>query len=101
MSLKWAGVPDVCPHGEYKDKQCDKCELDTLRRVDWYWDNDDPEMSIPAGDVGDNNSVGDIVELRPLHELPTTFVLVTEEGPLFFKSRWEAEREWEKGIADE
>ena len=35
MSLKHMGVPDRCPHGEYADKPCDKCEIERLRaRVD-------------------------------------------------------------------
>ena len=30
MSLKYMGVTDFCPHGNYEDK-CDKCEIDKLR----------------------------------------------------------------------
>ena len=31
MSLKYMGVPSYCPHGEYEDKPCDKCEIDRLQ----------------------------------------------------------------------
>lgn len=31
MSLKWAGIPDRCPHGEYEDKECVRCENERLR----------------------------------------------------------------------
>ena len=31
VSLKYMGVPDYCPHGEYTDKPCDKCEINKLQ----------------------------------------------------------------------
>ena len=31
MSLKWAGVPDRCPHGEYADKDCVHCHVTKLQ----------------------------------------------------------------------
>ena len=32
MTLRYMGVPDRCPHGEYEDRQCDKCEIERLGR---------------------------------------------------------------------
>ena len=31
MSLKWLGIPDLCPHGKYQDQPCDKCEIERLK----------------------------------------------------------------------
>ena len=31
MTLRYMGVPDFCPHGEYENRQCDKCEIEQLR----------------------------------------------------------------------
>ena len=31
MTLRYMGVPDRCPHGEYEDRQCDKCEIERLQ----------------------------------------------------------------------
>jgi hypothetical protein len=67
-------------------------ELAEAKTPTWYWDNDcEQEGVIPADRIGEMNDVGDIVELRPLHELPLVYMLVTEDGPKMFASREAAE----------
>jgi len=33
MSLKWAGVSGMCPHGEYVGRPCHKCEIRRLTAI--------------------------------------------------------------------
>lgn len=62
----------------------------------FYWDNRHTDCSYESiEDATEDDEPGAIVELRPIHELPTIFVLVREDGYEEFASREEAEREAE------
>lgn len=63
-----------------------------LSRVDWYWDDCHMEQAIPVDEAGENNSPGDILELRPVHEMPKVFMLVTDDGYELYPTLDEAER---------
>ena|GEM_PF-4808013 len=58
-----------------------------LRRPDYYWDDRDLDSAVATEDAVAFDDVGDIIELRPVHELPTQWALVTEKGPVWFDSR--------------
>ena len=64
-----------------------------LETPQWYWDDRCLENAIEPHEIGDCDDVGDIIELRPIHELPKVFVLITEEEPKIFSTREEAESE--------
>jgi hypothetical protein len=66
-----------------------------LSRVDWYWDEDHLECAIPVDEAGENNSTGDILELRPVHEMQKVWMLITDDGMKIFDTLEEAEREQE------
>jgi hypothetical protein len=65
----------------------------TLETPDYYWDDRCLESAYEPCEIGDYDDVGDIIELRPIHELPKVFVLITEDGPQIFATREEAEGE--------
>jgi hypothetical protein len=96
LSLK-ARVVDrlpLCPDHRDKvaGKPCLQCKVEWLSKVNWYWDDRDIESPARSpADVGEYDEIGDIVELRPLHELPAVFMLRTEDGPQFFDSAEAAE----------
>lgn len=67
-------------------------EIERLRKANWYWDDERPDAiaeSIQTAVSSDYD--GEIVELRPLHELSRVFVLVTEDGYELFDTREAAE----------
>jgi hypothetical protein len=66
-----------------------------LSRVDWYWDDCHLECAIPVDEAGENNSTGDILELRPVHEMPKVWMLITDDGWKCFDTLEKAEREQE------
>lgn len=88
-----------------ENERCDDCEIAflrdeveglraevaELRKPTFYWDDRNLDCAIEPDEVVAYDDVGDIVELRPIHELPTVFALVTDEGPLWFSTREAAE----------
>jgi hypothetical protein len=66
-------------------------EIERLTKANWYWDDRDLESAVPPDEVGAFDDVGDIIKLRPIHELPAVYALITEDGPQFFDSEEEAE----------
>ena len=72
-------------------------EIERLRTPTAYWDDRHLDAAIDPSEVVAYDDVGDIVELRPIHELPTVWALVTDSGPRWFNSREAAE----KGVSDE
>lgn len=68
-----------------------RAECAELRTVQWYWDDNDLDHAYPADEACEGYDVGDIVELRPIHELPSVFALATEEGVAFYATAEEAE----------
>ena len=67
--------------------------IDQLETPQWYWDDRCLDSAIEPHEIGDYDDVGDIIELRPIHELPKVFVLITHTGPRLFDSREAAESE--------
>lgn len=56
-------------------------ELGEPENADWFWD--DRDLSHAWEDLEqaiENDDVGDVIELRPLIELPTIRVKVLEDG---------------------
>ena len=68
-----------------------RAELAALQQPQWYWDDRNLDAAVEPRDVGAYDDVGDIIELRPLHEFPTRWALVTPAGPQWFESQSEAE----------
>ena len=68
-----------------------RAEIATLRTAQWYWDDRDLERAVPADVLGDYDDLGDIFEVRPIHELPVVWVLIRDDGPHVFTTSAEAE----------
>ena len=63
-----------------------------LQVHDFYWDDrclEECSSSLEDAVCGDDH--GDIIELRPIHELPKIFILITDELPVIHESRKAAE----------
>ena len=71
-------------------------EVEALQTATYYWDDRDLESVVDPSEVVAFDDVGDIVELRPIHELPRRWALVTEDGVEWFDSREAAEAAKEK-----
>jgi hypothetical protein len=63
-----------------------------LRQPSWYWDDRHLDYAIAPSDVDEYSGIGDVFELRPLHELPAVWICVTADGPEFYDSSEEAEQ---------
>jgi len=64
-----------------------------LREVTWYWDERDLDHAVEPDEAVAYDDVGDIVVLRPLHELPPVWVLITDgDVAQFFGTREAAEK---------
>lgn len=74
--------------------------INKLSSPQWYWD--DRELESAAKSIGNATQCddpGDIIELRPLHELPTIYVLVGKGGHQVFGSMQAAENAAQKAVA--
>ena len=70
-----------------------RAEIEALKTPNYYWDDRCLEAAYEPNEIGDYDDVGDIIELRPIHELPKVFVLITHTGARLFDSREAAESE--------
>ena len=61
--------------------------VEALQTATYYWDDRDLESVVDPSEVVAFDDVGDIVELRPIHELPRRWALATEDGVEWFDSR--------------
>lgn len=62
-----------------------------LRQPNFYWDDRCLEYAVDSiAEAVDCDDAGDIIQLRPIHELPTVWVLVGDE-PQVFDSKEAAE----------
>lgn len=69
-----------------------------LQSADWYWFNNCTKFACPSiASAMQGYDAGDVVELRPLHELPTVFVVCDDTGNEIFLTREEADEAAEKG----
>jgi hypothetical protein len=68
-----------------------RAEIAELSTAQWYWDDRDLEHAVPADELGAYDDAGDIIEVRPIHEMPAVFVLIREDGPYIFATQAEAE----------
>ncbi len=67
--------------------------INKLSAPQWYWD--DRDLESPAESIEsavDYDEPGEIITLRPLHELPRVFVLVGKGGHKVFESMQAAEK---------
>jgi hypothetical protein len=72
-------------------------EVDRLRKPNWYWDNNCLESSAESiEDATCEYDIGEVIELRPVHELPLIFVVRDDTGNEEFSSKEEAEMAAEK-----
>ena len=68
-------------------------EIGRLREANFYWDDRDHEQAYNSVYAAtDCDSPNDIIELRPVHELPSVYVLVGEGERHVYSSREEAEK---------
>ncbi len=79
-----------------------EAEIKRLREVNWVWDDRDLESANASiEDAVGCDDPGDIIPLRPIHELPPVYVLVLEGGHEVYGSQAEADaaRERKKGTS--
>jgi len=65
-----------------------RAEVERLSTPNWYWD--DRELESAAESITEAvryDDVGNVVQLRPLHELPPVFVLVGVPNQVFGSSK--------------
>ena len=63
-----------------------EAENERLQTPTYYWDDRDLDSAVPPDEVGEFDDAGDVIPLRPIHELPTRWARVTESGVLWFDS---------------
>ena len=76
----------LCELGIGREQLALSQEIVRLRKPDYYWDDRNLDAAIAPSDVCAYDAVGDVVPLRPIHELPTVWALVTDDGVQFFNT---------------
>jgi hypothetical protein len=68
-----------------------EAEIEQLKVAHFYWDDRDLDRAVPPDEIGEMDDVGDVITLRPIHELPEVYVLIRKDGPYIFATQEEAE----------
>ena len=67
-----------------------KAEVAELRTPSYYWDDRDLDSALDPSEVGEGDDPGDVIALRPIHELPAVWVLVLPAALQWFDTAIEA-----------
>jgi hypothetical protein len=102
--LKRLNATYVADNGKAQDQLRAKIErlrkrVAELETPQWYWDDRDLDSAVEPEFICSYDDVGDIVELRPIHELPKVFALVTHHGVDLYPTR-EAAEQAESEVSD-
>ena len=86
-------TPDYDVRNRSIDEQLADCQAENerlrkrvaeLETPAYYWDDRDLTSAVEPEDVGFYDDVGDVLPFRPIHELPTRWALVTDDGVEWF-----------------
>lgn len=61
-----------------------RARVTELETPTWYWDDRCLDAAVPPDEVVAYDDIGDVIPLRPLHELPRKWALVTEDCVQWF-----------------
>ena len=79
----WIGHPD---------SSCPFCEARKLSVPNYWWDDRCLDSAIDSiNDAVEGDEPGDVIPLRPIHELPTVWVRVEHEGYTVHATKGDAE----------
>lgn len=67
-------------------------EVATLSTPDYYWDDDDVDQAIIEQEIGEYSDLGDVIPVRPVHELPVRYAACLAVGVELYDTLEEAER---------
>lgn len=73
-----------------------KAEVAHLSTPHLFWDDRRLESSYELGEIGEYDDIGDVIEVRPIHELPSRWAVCLQTGVELYDTFEEAKKAAEK-----